>query len=141
MMVSALPPPATWPAIVAAARRCVGTRFRPQGRTPGLGLDCVGVLLVAATAAGVSVAAVPVYRLGGNTPDVGAVLAAHGAVPVEIAAAGDILVFAPVAGQIHFAIVTPTGIVHAHAGLDRVVEGPIDATWSVVGAWRLPGAR
>ena len=35
-------------AIVAAVRACVGTRFRAQGRCPGIALDCVGVALVAA---------------------------------------------------------------------------------------------
>jgi hypothetical protein len=39
-------------AIVAAVRACIGTRFRSQGRVPGLALDCVGVALVAAQAAG-----------------------------------------------------------------------------------------
>jgi cell wall-associated NlpC family hydrolase len=133
-----------WPAIVAAVRSCVGTRFRPQGRTPGLGLDCVGVLLVAAAAAGVAVDTLPAYRLGGDlpdAPDLAAVLAGHGCRPVAQALPGDVLVIAPAARQRHFGIVTTSGIVHAHAGLNRVVEGPIDPAWVIIGAWRLPGAR
>lgn len=31
--------------IVAAARECLGTPFRHQGRVPGVGLDCVGLLV------------------------------------------------------------------------------------------------
>jgi hypothetical protein len=54
---------------------------------------------------------------------------------------GDLLVIAPAPRRRHLAVVTPAGIVHAHAGLARVVEGPIDPAWSIIGAWRLPGAR
>ncbi|WP_426165812.1 peptidoglycan endopeptidase [Sandarakinorhabdus sp. DWP1-3-1] len=125
---------------MAAARACVGTRFRPQGRTPGLGLDCVGVVLHAARAAGVVPVAVPAYALSGETAGMlVAALADAGCRVVPCAAAGDILVLAPAARQRHLAIVTPAGAVHAHAGLGRVVEGPIDAGWTLIGVWRLPG--
>lgn len=130
-----------WAAIVDAARMCVGTRFRAQGRVPGLGLDCVGVVLVAAAAVGVEAARLPAYRIGGVPPDVEAVFTACGAWLVSIPAAGDILAISPAPGQRHFGVVTDLGLVHAHAGLDRVVEGPIDPDWVVTGAWRLPGAR
>ncbi|MFZ4687732.1 MAG: peptidoglycan endopeptidase [Polymorphobacter sp.] len=124
--------------IVAAVRACVGTRFRAQGRVPGLGLDCVGVVLVAAAAAGV-VAAVPAYALGGDHAGLLlAVLAAHGCVPVQLPSPGDILVLAPDRRHRHLAVATPEGVVHAHAGLGRVVEGPIDSGWAIIGAWRLP---
>jgi len=125
-------------AIVAAARGCVGTHFRPQGRTPGLALDCVGVVLVAGRAAGV-VFRVPSYRLGADGEaglDVG--LAPQGCTSVAVAEPGDILVIAPAPGRRHLGVVVPGGLVHAHAGLGRVVEGPLDPAWVVVGAWRLP---
>ena len=51
---------------------------------------------------------------------------------------GDILVIAPAPGRRHLAVVVPGGVVHAHAGLGRVVEGPLDPAWVVIGAWRLP---
>ena len=133
--------PGRWPAIVAAVRACVGTRFRAQGRVPGLGLDCVGVVLVAAAAAGVEAVDLPAYRLGGDYPDVAEILATSGCMRIDPALPGDVLVFAPIGYQRHFGIVTPEGLVHAHAGLDRVVEGPIDTEWTIVGRWRLPGAR
>ncbi len=133
--------PGRWPAIVAAARACVGTRFRAQGRRPGLGLDCVGVVLVAAAAVGIVPAILPAYRLGGDCPDVEAILAAHGCEGVASALPGDVIVFAPSDRQRHFGVVTPVGHVHAHAGLDRVVEGPVDGDWTIIGRWRLPGAR
>ena len=34
--------------IAARARSLVGVRFRPQGRDPGIGLDCVGLAAVSA---------------------------------------------------------------------------------------------
>ena len=132
--------PGCWPAIVAAARGCVGTRFRPQGRVPQLGLDGIGVVLVAAAAAGIDGAA-PAYRLGGDHPDIAAALVGHGCFRVEAALPGDVIVIAPAARQRHLGVVTEAGLVHAHAGLDRVVEGPIDPDWTLIGAWRLPGAR
>lgn len=125
-------------AIVAAARDCVGTRFRAQGRTPGLGLDCVGVALAAAAAVGVRIDP-PVYALGGDHEgDLDALLAAAGCTVVAIAEPGDLLAVAPSPGRRHLAVVTPAGVVHAHAGLGRVVEGPLDPDWMLIAAWRLP---
>lgn len=131
-----------WPAIVAAVRACVGTRFRPQGRVPGQALDCVGVALVAAAAAGMTAIDVRPYAMGGDhEADVERMLAGLGCKSVAAPLNGDLLVIAPAPRRRHLAVVTPAGIVHAHAGLARVVEGPIDPAWSIIGAWRLPGAR
>lgn len=127
-------------AIDGAARGCVGTRFRPQGRTPGIALDCIGVVLIAARGGGISFA-VPSYRLGGDgEAALDAGLSAQGCVAVAVAAAGDILVIAPAPGRRHLGVVTNRGVVHAHAGLGRVVEGPLDPDWTIVAAWRLPAS-
>lgn len=125
-------------AIVAAVRRCVGTPFRMQGRLPGTGLDCLGVVAEAARAAGGELR-LPAYTLDGDH----AALTrswptALGCVAVDKAEAGDVLVTAPSRHRRHFAVVTPAGVVHAHAGIGRVVEGPLDRDWSVLAAWRLP---
>lgn len=141
MMEMSTASPGKWPAIVAAARDCVGTRFRAQGRVPGIGLDCVGVVLAAAAAVGVKPARLPSYWVGGDCPDVEAILKAEGCTPTSDALPGDVMVFAPSSRQRHFGIVTPLGLVHAHAGLARVVEGPTDRDWTIVSCWRLPGAR
>jgi cell wall-associated NlpC family hydrolase len=131
-----------WPAIIVAVRACVGTRFRVQGRVPGLGLDCVGVVLVAAAAAGMMVAPPLAYALAADNREyLDHALAEAGCQPVAAALAGDILVFAPAPLRRHLGVMTAAGMVHAHAGLGRVVEGPIDLTWPIVGRWRLPGAR
>jgi cell wall-associated NlpC family hydrolase len=126
-------------AIVAAVRGCVGTRFRPQGRLPGVGLDCVGVVQVAARAAGAVLPDAVDYDLRGSGAErLDAVLAAAmRAVPV--AAVGDVVLVSPGAGLRHLAVVTDLGVVHAHAGLRRVVEGPCDPAWERIGAFRFGG--
>lgn len=122
--------------VVAAARACLGTPFRPQGRVPGLGLDCVGLVLVAARAAGLA-PVVPAYRLSGDHAALlAATLAALGCRPAA-AAPGTVMVLAPGGRARHLGIVSDCGLIHAHAGLGRVVEGPIDPDWTKLGCWRL----
>ena len=127
-------------AAVAAARACVGTRFRPQGRVPGLGLDCIGVAVAAARGAGVVVPLLPAYALGGDHDGaVEPVLIAMGCRKVARPRPGDVLLYAPAPGQRHLAVLAGPDLVHAHAGLGRVVEGPADPAWELLGAWALPG--
>lgn len=125
-------------AIVARARSLVGTRFRPQGRSVDDGLDCVGVVAIAA---GIAPERMPDdYRLrGGKVDPVNAGLAALGFVqlPSDHGEPGDVLVASSGPGQLHAAVLTPGGYVHAHAGLRRVVETPGALPWPIVSAWRL----
>ncbi len=127
--------------VVAAARCCIGAPFRPQGRSIALGLDCVGLALIAFDAGARSLPPVPAYALAGDNSDMAARLDDFGLRRVPVAAPGDLLVLAPAAPQRHLAIVTPAGVVHAHAGLGRVVEGPIDPAWVVEAIWRLAGGQ
>ena len=128
-----------WPEIVAAARACLGTRFRAHGRVPGLGLDCVGLVLVAGA---VDAGLVPVYALGGDHHALlDAALHLAGCQRVALPLPGDVLVLSPAPRLLHLAIMTPAGVVQAHAGLGRVVEGPLDPGWPCLAAWRLAGAR
>ncbi len=125
-------------AIVAAVRACVGTRFRPQGRIAGVGLDCIGVALIAAAAAECPAMA-PAYALGGDHETrLDAAVAALGCAMVPDPRDGDLLVLAPGPGRRHLAVVTDRGVVHAHAGVRRVVEGPLDPAWIYIAAWRFP---
>lgn len=129
--------------IAAAVRQCLGTRFRPQGRVAGLGLDCVGVVLVAARAAGVAPPRLPAYAIGGDhEAELCAALAAAGLTEVAAPSTGDVHLFAPAPRRRHFAVQvvggSPWRLVHAHAGLGRVVEGPAEPGWAHLGAWRFP---
>lgn len=124
--------------IARRARALVGIRFRPQGRDPMLGLDCVGA---AAAAAGI-----PAGRLRGDYALRGQHLAAieHELgelgcrpVPPERAAAGDVLVCEAGPAQLHIVVRAWSSFIHADAGLRRVVERPLPVPWPVVGAWRI----
>lgn len=127
---------------VAAARAGVGTRFRAQGRAIGLGLDCVGVVLLAAAGAGVTLGPVPAYALGGLHDDMlAAALIALGCRRVRRVRPGDLVEYALAPGHRHLALISDRGIIHAHAGLGRVVEGPAPPEWPVVASWALPGIR
>ncbi len=125
--------------IVAAARRCIGARFRVQGRTVEDGLDCVGLVALALGEAGVRALAPNGYRLSGDNGgrfEPALHLAGLERLGPEQARAGDILLIAQSAGQRHLAVRTATGFIHAHAGLCKVVETPGWPERPVISAWR-----
>ena len=123
-----------------AARACalVGTRFRPQGRNPRDGLDCVGT---AALAAGIRADEVPRdYALRGqNLAEIEQRLSRLGCRPVPGNALrlGDVVVCQAGPAQYHMVVITPSGFVHADAGLRRVVQRPYPIPWTLAGAWRV----
>jgi lipoprotein Spr len=125
--------------IEIAARACalVGTRFRPQGRDPEHGLDCVGT---AALAAGIPIERVPRdYALRGHTlVEIEHRLCDLGWRPVtgQVLELGDVAVCEVGPAQFHLVVITPFGFVHADASLRRVVQRPYPIPWTLVGAWR-----
>lgn len=126
--------------VAAAARAMVGASFRLHGRDPATGLDCVGVVALALRSAGHEGPVPDGYRLrSGDVRRFAECWA--GLVPAAGAAAGDVLLCRAAPGQVHLAIRTVAGIVHADAGLRRVVERPGEAPWPVLQAWRLPEGR
>lgn len=122
-----------------AARACavVGTRFRPQGRNPQEGIDCVGV---AAFACGIASERVPRdYALRGQAlGDIERQLRDLGCRRVEspVLELGDIALCRPGPAQYHIAVIAPFGFVHADAGLRRVVQRPYPIPWTLESAWR-----
>lgn len=118
--------------IETAALALVGCRFRLHGREPATGLDCVGVV---ALAVGVEVAGGYALR-GGDAVEVAARIVAAGLVAVEDALPGDVMLMRAGPGQLHLAVKTARGFVHADAGLRRVVERPGDPEWEILGLWR-----
>jgi len=129
-------------AALAAVRAAIGTPFRPQGRVAGLGLDCVGVVLLALAGAGVPLPATPAYALGGeHAALVDATCQTIGLRPrrgLRWAKPGDLILFQLGSGNRHMAVLSDGGIIHAHAGLRRVVEGPLPPDWPVVAVLALP---
>jgi lipoprotein Spr len=124
--------------IAARASALVGSRFRPQGRDPDLGLDCVGA---AAFACGIPSERIPRdYALRGQArAEIEHRLCDLGCRPVagHVLAPGDVVVCQTGPAQFHMVIITPGGFVHADAALRRVVQRPYPIPWTLVGAWRL----
>jgi cell wall-associated NlpC family hydrolase len=123
--------------MAARARALVGTPFRPQGRDPRYGLDCVGT---AAAAAGLSGGEVPRdYPLRGQRlAEIEHELCEFGwrPVPGTKTAPGDVIVCRTGPAQFHLAVALVTSVVHADAGLRRVVERPWPLPWPIEGVWR-----
>lgn len=120
----------------------VGTRFRPQGRDPAYGLDCIGLTALAYRAAGAAPIMPQGYRLrGGSSDEAHAYLRATGFVEIapDAARAADLLLLRPGPRQLHLAVMTKGCFIHADAGLRRVVETPGRPPWPVVSAWRWGG--
>lgn len=123
-----------------AARTFIGVRFRRQGRDMR-GLDCVGLVAVAAKKAGLAIE-VP-HDLPYRGLDVEATaalfcLAACQPVGWEQAMAGDILLRWAAERQPHVAVRSRIGVIEAHAGIGKVIERNLggDERWHAV--WRLP---
>lgn len=125
-------------AVVEAARAAVGSRFRLHGRDPRFGLDCVGLVALALRAGGCAGAVPEGYALrGGSRARFARLIEAAGLCATDAIAPGDLLLFDAGPQQFHLGIAVPGGVVHADAGLGRVVERPGVAPWPVLGAWRI----
>lgn len=120
--------------IVARARGLIGVRFRPQGRSPETGLDCVGLVAAAIGAKDAPrdypMRSAPFERLEAE-------LQARGLRPVEAPQPGDVLAMTSGPGQLHLGILSEIGLIHGDAALRRVVERPGPAPWPLRGIWRM----
>lgn len=126
--------------VVAAARGAIGARFRPQGRDPAWGLDCVGRAALALRAGGFAGDIPRAYALrGGDAARIGALIDRVGLTRVAIARAGDLMLFETGPAQCHLGIAVPDGLIHADAMLRRVVERPGPPPWPLAGVWRIEG--
>lgn len=129
-------------AIQAAGRRYVGTPFRHQGRMPGHGLDCVGVIVCIGRELGLFQYDVSGYaRQPASWSSLGRHVEAAGFVRVDVARAGDVYLMAIVDRPQHVALATDRGLLHAWLQARRVVEHGLDALWQsrIVATYRFPG--
>ena len=121
--------------VVERARSLVGTRFRAQGRDPRLGLDCLGLAMIAYCIDGAKIRRD--YRLSGDHRRelmVGLVGKFRRVAPSQ-RRAGDLMLMRVAADQYHLAIRTHAGFVHADARRG-VVETPGAPEWQVVATYR-----
>jgi len=118
------------------ARRLVGTRFRPQGRTVQTGVDCVGLVLATFEIADSAIRRN--YRLRGNhRSEIVAHLSNHfRRVRSSELRSGDVFLLSVASDQFHLAVRTDSGFVHADAKVGRVVETPGHPKWPIAGAYR-----
>lgn len=115
---------------IEAARACIGTPFHHQGRVPGVGLDCIGLVVVAARAAGINVRDQQDYSPRPDGNKLIEAIAAHGAVKVDAVLPADILLFRYDGQPQHVALATSeNSMVHAFAPAGRVVETSIGPYW------------
>lgn len=128
-------------ALARAAQALVGCRFALHGRNRETGFDCVGVLAASLAATGRQVCLPNGYTMRQTSAAIFAAQAARcGLVPADgPAQPGDVLLFKVGPCQFHLGIAGfEGGLVHAHAGLRRVVISAIPDDWAQAGHWRLP---
>ncbi|GAA3738551.1 hypothetical protein GGR91_001814 [Sphingorhabdus rigui] len=128
--------------VAQTALDLLGVPFLLHGRSADAGLDCVGLAGLCLSAAGEDAAVPTDYRLRGQH----SVRACayfderhFSRVSDGSVVAGDILLLEPGVRQIHLAVMTPKGAVHAHLGLGRVVATPLPLPWPTIAQWRLIG--
>jgi hypothetical protein len=128
--------------VAQAALDLIGIPFLLHGRSADAGLDCVGLAGLCLSTAGEDAAVPTDYRLRGQHS---ARVCAYfddrqfSRVSDGSVVAGDILLLEPGVRQIHLAVMTPKGAVHAHLGLGRVVATPLPLPWRTIAQWRLIG--
>lgn len=117
------------------ARALVGTRFRAQGRADDA-LDCIG--LVVRT---FELDARPIrknYRLRGDHRcelEQG-LREQFRRIAMRQLKPGDVMLLRVADDQLHLAVRTHHGFVHAHAGIGSVVETPGLPEWPLLGVYR-----
>lgn len=127
--------------LAAAAEALAGSPFRLHGRDPAMGLDCIGVLAAALSAAGTAARLPNTYRLRNrHLPETAKAAQLCGLVRAKGAVEpGDVIICRVAPCQFHLAIaLSGNRFVHAHAGLKRVVITPDPLPWPTLQHWRLP---
>lgn len=138
-------------AIVAEARTWIGTRWRHQARTKGVGTDCIGLLIGVGVALGIPGASDadrdPDSKNYGRQPDPNVLLPGCdrylARIPLAEAGLADILVMAFLRDPQHFAIISrvdPMYLIHAYAQRRAVVENGVKVAGAkVLRAYRFRG--
>jgi cell wall-associated NlpC family hydrolase len=126
--------------LAAAARACVGARFRLQGRNPATGLDCIGLVIWSAQRCGLTLPDASDYLLS-DTParlDAALLQASLKQIDPRVLAAGDMVRLLSGGQPLHLAIYGDATLIHADARLRKVVEHRLTADWRerIVAAYR-----
>lgn len=134
--------------LIPPARAMLRTPFHHQGRVPGEGLDCAGLIVCACRAVGLD----PPDMTGYSRSPSGRLLQEameSWLLPADAPAPGRVVLirFERELDPAHVALVAdhPGGglsLIHAYLPARRVVEHALDATWAarIVKTYRIPGA-
>ena len=124
---------------IAAARAvsALGAPFCLNGANPGSGFDCVGLT---AFCYGLDPTTPPRRTgLGRVSPEVWhSALSRAGFVPAETPSTGDLLLLDCGRGRWHLAVAVERGLIHAHAGLRRVVHAASPDPMTVLARYSQP---
>jgi lipoprotein Spr len=129
--------------IAFRANAQLNTPFRFRGRTPGVALDCVGLVLTALGPIAETTVDCPSYSLRGDFRR--AISSGFAQLPFHLISEsepgrdGDIILASAGPSQLHLMVAANSGWVHAHAGLGRVVFTPLWPGWPIIHRWRLIG--
>lgn len=132
--------------ILTAARQCLGTPFRHQGRLLGFGLDCAGVAIHVARQIGAGHLDVSGY---GRTPANGQLEQSLDAQPglervaLSARAAGDLLLMRFSSDPQHLAICAGETIIHAYESVGQCCEHRLSSLWAarIVRVYRFRGMK
>jgi len=131
--------------VVEASRSYLGVRWKHLGRSHQ-GVDCIGLVLLAHKDAGIELPDPAPYGREPESARIVVGLEAMGAVRVQDAAPGAVLVFrvdGVNAGHVGIAAWRDgmCTVIHAYAPRRRVVEEPLshDLEEALIGAWRIGG--
>lgn len=113
--------------IIKRARTCLGTPFHHQGRLPGVGIDCIGLLVHASAVLENPLKDNINY---GRYPDGKTLMTALyeqlDEIEIEDVQIGDILVFQFRRFPTHVGIKTDKGVIHTWTTVEKVVEHNLD---------------
>ena len=131
-------------AIITEARALIGTPYQHQGRVPGVGMDCAGVIVHLLACMGIN-HDVPGY---GRLPEGDKLLTACDEVltriPRDAFKPGDVVALRLLREPQHLALVTDYGILHAWQRIwspAKVCETTLSDDWRgrICAAWQFPG--
>lgn len=121
--------------LIRRARALIGAPFRLHGRDPETGLDCVGLIACATGRVDKAPCGYSLRSCGGPQAYLSALDAfgtrLSGPVP------GCVLLLHAGPAQAHLGLFSGSSLIHADAGLRRVVETPLPLPWPIAGAWQI----
>lgn len=132
--------------ILSAARQCIGTPFRHQGRLVGFGLDCAGVAIHVARQIGAGHLDVTGY---GRSPSNGLLEKSLDSQPclervaLSCRSAGDLLLMRFASDPQHIAVCAGDTVIHAYEAAGRCGEHRLSSLWQarIVRVYRFRGVE